>query len=250
MSPVVVTARGLGKDYFDAAGDVIHACRDLSFEVHAGEVFGILGTNGAGKTTTLRMLSTVLRPTAGDAEIAGWSVVRRPDQVRKTIGFLSADTGVYGRLTAREMVQYSGRLHNLPDSEINHRLRDIMTVLDMESFLDRRCDKLSSGQKQRVNIARTIIHDPSVLILHEPPSGLDILAAAQIVQFVKDSRQRGKAVILSTHIMREAEKLCDRIIIIHRGQVHAAGTWSDLQRTYGKQDLEDIFLEAIGYVTS
>jgi sodium transport system ATP-binding protein len=148
------------------------------------------------------------------------------------------------------MVQYSGRLHSLAEEEIRLRLQEIVTILDMGPFLDRRCDKLSSGQKQRVNIARTIIHDPSVLIFDEPTSGLDILASAQIVQFIKDSRARGKAVILSTHIMREAEKLCDRIIIIHQGKVHAAGTWAEMQRTYGKHDLEDIFLEAIGTVAS
>ena len=249
MSETGVSARGLSKDYVDSLGNVVHACRDLQFDAQPGEVFGILGTNGAGKTTALRMLSTVLRPTAGDAEVAGWSVVQHPEQVRKSIGFLSADTGVYGRLTAREMVEYSGRLHNMPDELIHARLQEIVQVLDMTSFLDRRCDKLSSGQKQRVNIARTIIHDPSVLIFDEPTSGLDILASAQIVQFIKNSKARGKCVILSTHIMREAEKLCDRLIILHEGRVHAEGSWEELQAAYGKVDLEDIFLDAIGYVT-
>ncbi len=250
MSDALVSARGLSKDYVDSIGNVIHACRSLNFTAHAGEVFGILGTNGAGKTTALRMLSTVLRPTSGNAWVAGANVVEQPDQVRKNIGFLSADTGVYGRLTAREMVEYSGRLHDLSERSIAARLDEVATVLDMGSFLNRRCEKLSSGQKQRVNIARTIIHDPSVLIFDEPTSGLDILAAAQIVRFIKDSRARGKCVILSTHIMREAEKLCDRLIILHEGRVHAEGTWASLQTEFGQTDLEDIFLKSIGQMAS
>jgi sodium transport system ATP-binding protein len=250
MSLPAISAHSLSKDYVDLSGNVVHACRDLNFEARSGEVFGILGTNGAGKTTALRMLSTVLRPTAGDAIVAGHSVAREPDRVREAIGFLSSDTGVYGRLTPREMMQYFGRLHNLSEPQIARRLDEIVQVLDMGSFLDRRCDKLSTGQKQRVNIARTIIHDPSVLIFDEPTAGLDILASSQIVAFIRDSRNRGKCVILSTHIMREAEKLCDRLIIIHEGRVHAAGSPRDLRTTFGREELEDIFLQAIGHPVS
>ena len=246
MSEVAVSAESLSKDYVDAHGRVVRACQNLNFEAHAGEVFGILGTNGAGKTTCLRMLSTVLRPTGGDATVGGHSVTREPDRVRSVVGFLSADTGVYGRLSAREMVEYFGRLHELPEPTIARRLDEIADLLDMTPFLDRRCDKLSTGQKQRVNIARTIIHDPKVLIFDEPTSGLDILASSQIVNFVRESRTRGKCVILSTHIMREAEKLCDRLIIIHVGLVHAEGSPDALRAQYAQNDLEDIFLEAIG----
>jgi sodium transport system ATP-binding protein len=246
MTPVMVTVESLSKDYYDSAGRVVKGCEDLSFEARAGEVFGVLGTNGAGKTTALRMLSTVLKPTAGDAQVAGSSISRHPERVRRSIGFLSADTGVYGRLTAREMMEYFGRLHGLEETVIAQRVREIAETLDMGDFLSRRCDKLSSGQRQRVNIARTIIHDPPVLIFDEPTAGLDILAAAQIVQFIRDSRRRGRCVVFSTHVMREAEKLCDRLVILHRGRVCAAGTLGELQTQTGKSDLEEVFLEVIG----
>ncbi|MBI5059155.1 ATP-binding cassette domain-containing protein [candidate division KSB1 bacterium] len=242
----LVTVTGLGKDFADSLGEVVRACRDLSFEAAPGEVFGLLGTNGAGKTTALRMLSTLLTPTHGDAVLAGHSVVTGPEQVRKSIGFMTADTGVYGRLTAREMIEYFGRLHALSDARISARIDVIADALDMRDFLGRRCDKLSTGQKQRVNIARTIVHDPGILVFDEPTAGLDILAAAQIVRFIRDSRDAGKCIIFSTHIMREAEKLCDRILILHRGQVCAGGTLGELRAQFGKNDLEDIFLEAIG----
>lgn len=245
MSVPAVSVRSLSKDYADSQKGVVHACQDISFDAFPGEVFGILGTNGAGKTTTLRLLSTVLRPTRGEASVAGCSVVSQPDGVRKSIGFLSADTGVYGRLTAREMIEYFGRLNGLDLALISRRIEEISAVLDMSEFLHRRCDKLSGGQRQRVNIARTIVHDPPVLIFDEPTAGLDILAAAQIVRFVKNSRERGRCVIFSTHVMREAEKLCDRLIILHRGTVCAAGTVAELRRQFGKEDLEDVFLDAV-----
>jgi sodium transport system ATP-binding protein len=245
MPVPAVTVRSLCKDYVDSRKGVIHACQSLSFDAFPGEVFGILGTNGAGKTTALRLLSTVLRPTRGEASVAGHSVLSQPDEVRKSIGFLSADTGVYGRLTAREMIEYFGRLHSLDPVVLSQRIAQISAVLEMSEFLDRRCDKLSGGQRQRVNIARTIVHDPPVLIFDEPTAGLDILAAAQIVRFVKSSRERGRCVIFSTHVMREAEKLCDRLVILHRGTVCAAGTVSELRRQFGKDDLEDVFLDAV-----
>ncbi|MFZ5433643.1 MAG: ATP-binding cassette domain-containing protein [Calditrichota bacterium] len=250
MNDIAVAAKDLAKNYYDASGQTVHACQALSFEARRGEVFGLLGTNGAGKTTALRMLSTVLRPTGGDAHVVGHSIVHEPDRVRSTIGFLSADTGVYGRLTAREMIEYFGRLHGLTESVIATRVQQISDRLNMQDFLSRRCDKLSSGQKQRVSIARTIVHDPEVLIFDEPTSGLDILAAAQIVEFIRDSRARGRCVIFSTHVMREAEKLCDRLVILHRGQVCASGTLTELREQTGYQDLEDVFLRAIGELPS
>jgi sodium transport system ATP-binding protein len=250
MNSALVEVLDLGKDYFDAAGAMTHACENLTFSAFAGEVFGILGTNGAGKTTALRMLSTVLRPTRGNASIAGYSVTEYPEKVRRQIGFLSADTGIYGRLTPQEVVTYFGRLYGLDDRTIALRMEDIVAALQMEDFLSRRCDKLSSGQKQRVNIARTIIHDPPVLIFDEPTSGLDILAAAQIVKFIKESRQRGRCIIFSTHVMREAEKLCDRLVILHRGRVCATGTIHELKQQSGYDDLEDVFLNAVGELQS
>lgn len=244
MDPLV-TVCALGKDYVDTRNRVVRACQDLSFEAFPGEIFGILGTNGAGKTTILRMLSTVLRPTRGKASVAGYDVTTHSAEVRKSIGFLSSDTGVYGRLTPREMIEYFGNLHSLSPSVISANLNAISATLDMSEFMDRQCDKLSSGQRQRVNIARTMIHDPSVLIFDEPTAGLDILAAAQIVRFVKSSRERSRCVIYSTHVMREAEKLCDRLIILHKGSVCAAGTVAELRHVFGRDDLEDVFMEAV-----
>lgn len=245
MQPLV-SVRGLSKDYFDAAGNVVHACNNVHFDALPGEVFGVLGTNGAGKTTILRLLSTVLKPTRGDAVINGHSVTRDAAAVRKSIGFLSADTGVYGRLTAREMIEYFGRLHGMSDAAIGARLQEIAGSLEMQSFLARRCDKLSTGQKQRVNIARTIIHDPEVFIFDEPTAGLDILAGAQIVRFIRTSRDRGRCVIFSTHVMQEARKLCDRLLIIHQGQTVFCGTAAEAQAMTGTTELEDAFLHVIG----
>jgi sodium transport system ATP-binding protein len=242
----LVRVTGLGKEFADGLGEVVRACQDLHFAAGAGEVFGLLGTNGAGKTTALRMLSTLLAPTSGDATLAGHSIVSAPEAVRHSIGFMTADTGVYGRLTAREMIEYFGRLHALPEAVIKQRIEQVADALDMHGFMERRCDKLSTGQKQRVNIARTIVHDPRILVFDEPTAGLDILAAAQIVRFIRDSRDAGKCIIFSTHIMREAEKLCDRILILHRGRVCASGRLDELRDQFGMTDLEDIFLKAIG----
>ncbi|RPH95386.1 ATP-binding cassette domain-containing protein [candidate division KSB1 bacterium] len=245
MNAPAVSVRHLSKEYPDARGSNVRACQSVSFEAFPGEIFGVLGTNGAGKTTTLRMLSTVLRPTAGDAVVGGYSIGTNPEAVRKSIGFLSSDTGVYGRLTAQEMMEYFGRLHGLSEAVIAERVQSIAATLDMHEFLTRRCDKLSSGQRQRVNIARTIIHDPPVLIFDEPTAGLDILAASQIVRFVKEARERGRCIVFSTHVMREAEKLCDRLIILHRGMLCAAGTVDELRSQFSQTDLEDIFLDAV-----
>lgn len=242
----MVKVAGLGKTFTDGLGDVIEAVKNLSFEAQRGQIFGLLGTNGAGKTTALRMLSTLLIPTTGDAILSGMSVVREPERVRSVIGFMTADTGIYGRLTAREMMQYFGRLHLISENQLSTRIDDITKMLDMSEFIDRRCDKLSTGQRQRVNIARTIVHDPPILIFDEPTSGLDLLAAAQIVRFIRASRDAGKCIIFSTHIMSEAERLCDHISVIHRGQVCASGTLPELQTQFNTTDLEAIFLEAIG----
>jgi len=206
-------------------------------------VFGLLGPNGAGKTTTLRMLSTVFKPTEGTAMIWGYDVVEEPESVRRVIGFLSGDTGLYGRLSARETLTYFGELNDLSASRIAERLDYLADRLDMHSFLEARCNRLSTGQKQRVSIARTLIHDPPVLILDEPTAGLDIIASADINRFILDARANGKCIIFSTHYMREAERLCDRIGILHEGRLHAQGTLDELRAQTGCQDLEDIFLK-------
>lgn len=246
MTDAAVSVSALGKVYRDASGAQVVGCRGVSFDAHYGTIFGVLGTNGAGKTTTLRMLATMLVPTEGSARVAGFDLQLSAQDVRRSIGFLSASTGIYGRLTAREMLRYFAALHGFTSSDAERRIRDVCDLLDLHEFIERRCEKLSTGQRQRVSIARTILHDPPVLIFDEPTSGLDILAAAQIVSFMRKSRDDGKCVLLSTHVMREAELLCDEILLIHQGRVRDQGTVADLQQRHESAQLEVVFLRAIG----
>jgi sodium transport system ATP-binding protein len=244
-SEQIITDR-LSKTYYDARRGEIRAAVDVSITCYAGEVFGLLGTNGAGKTTTLRMLSTVLEPTAGLAWVAGYEIGENPQGVRERIGFLSSDTGIYGRITAREMMTYFGQLYGMSPVEIDTRIDEVSARFDMREFLDTRCDKLSSGQRQKVSVGRTIIHDPPVLILDEPTTGLDVLAAAEILRFVREARAEGRCILLSTHIMREAEKLCDRVAIIHDGRVRVCGTLEQLRQQMQTTDLEEVFMRVVG----
>jgi sodium transport system ATP-binding protein len=240
----LVTAAGLGKLYRGARGSETRAVEDVSFTCRAGEVFGLLGPNGAGKTTTLRMLSTVLAPTSGTATIAGHDVVREPGRVRAAIGFLSGNTGLYPRLTPREVLAYFGRLYRLPEEAIAERTATLSRLFGMDEFLDKRCDALSSGMKQKVNVARTVLHDPPVLILDEPTVGLDVLTSRTIVEFVRDCRARGKCVVFSTHIMGEVSRLCDRLAIVHKGRVQFLGTLEELRARSGA-DLEQAFIDVL-----
>ena len=235
----VIETDGLTKLYGRTRG-----IEDVTFSVESGEVFGLLGPNGAGKTTTLRMLSTVISPTSGTAVIAGHDVVREPDRVRASIGFLSGNTGLYPRLSPREVLRYFGRLYGMDDALIRARTAELATLLDMADFLDKRCDRLSSGMKQKVNVARTVLHDPPVLILDEPTVGLDILTSRTIVEFVKDCRRQGKCVIFSTHIMGEVSRLCDRLAIVHHGHVQFIGTLDELRARTG-EDLEQAFITVL-----
>ena len=241
----IVTER-LSKTYYDSRRGAIHAAIDIDIACNAGEVFGLLGTNGAGKTTTLRMLSTVLQPTSGRAWVAGFEISENPQAIRERIGFLSSDTGIYGRLTAREMMRYFGQLCGMPREAIERRVEEISARFGMKEFLDSRCERLSSGQRQKISIGRTIIHDPPVLILDEPTAGLDVLAAAEIVRFIRQARSEGRCILLSTHIMREAEKLCDRIAILHEGRIQACGTLEQLYQTMQTTDLEEVFMRVVG----
>jgi sodium transport system ATP-binding protein len=241
---VLVEARGLTKVYGGGRRQATLAAENLSFSCAAGEVFGLLGPNGAGKTTTLRMLSTVVSPTSGTAVIAGHDVVREPDRVRASIGFLSGNTGLYPRLSPREVLRYFGRLYGMDDVLIRRRTDELAALLDMSDFLDKRCDRLSSGMKQKVNVARTVLHDPPVLILDEPTVGLDILTSRTIVEFVKDRRRQGKCVIFSTHIMGEVSRLCDRLAIVHHGRLQFLGTLDELRARTG-DDLEQSFITVL-----
>lgn len=242
----MVRSTGLTKTFKDRKKGQIEAVRDVTFEAYAGEIFGLLGPNGAGKTTTLRMLATILTPTSGSAEIAGVDVSDNPDRARRSLGFLSGDTGLYARLSAREMIVYFGSLYGMKQGKLEAAVNALGEKLDMTDFFDRRCGKLSTGQKQKVSIARTMVHDPPVLILDEPTAGLDVLAAKNIVNFIRNARDEGKCIILSTHDMGEAERLCDRIGIIYNGSMTMAGTREELFRKFNSRNLEDVFLKAVG----
>ncbi len=238
--------KDLVKTYQDRKRGVVEAVRGISFEAFEGEIFGLLGPNGAGKTTALRMLATILKPSSGTAVLSGRDVVKDPDGARRQFGFMSGDTGLYQRLSAREMIAYFGQLYGMKKAEIDDRLESLKVRLDMGSFFERRCGKLSTGQKQKVSIARTVIHDPPILILDEPTSGLDVLAARNIVSFIRSSRDEGKCVILSTHDMGEASRLCDRVGIIHNGLLATVGTKDELYSRFDTDDLEAVFLKAVG----
>jgi sodium transport system ATP-binding protein len=242
----MIEARQLTKTFKDKKRGLIVAASDLTFTCRPGRIYGLLGANGAGKTTTLRMLATLLKPTSGACMVAGHDAAAEPEKVRANVGFLAASTALYGRLTAREMITYFGRLNGMTEAAIVARLNVLADELVMHEFLDRRCDKFSTGMKQKTSIARTLIHDPAVMIFDEPTLGLDVMTARSIVKFVRDCRDRGKTVIYSTHVMSEVEKLCDTIGIIHGGRLVAEGTLAELQARFGERDMEEIFIKAVG----
>jgi sodium transport system ATP-binding protein len=241
----MIEARHLVKRFQDRKRGTVSAVDDVSFSCRPGEIYGLLGANGAGKTTTLRMLATILEPSDGTAVVAGYDVTKDPQIVRTRVGFLSTATALYGRLSALEMVEYFGRLHGLDEGTLHRRIDEIFTRLEMNGFRDRRCDKLSTGMKQKVSIARTLVHDPSVMIFDEPTVGLDIMAARAISTFIRECRDRGKTVVFSTHVMSEVEKLCDHIGIIHDGKLLAEGTLPELRARFGVEDLEDLFVKVV-----
>lgn len=243
----MIEVRQLTKTFRDPKRGELRAVAEVSFRVAPGQIYGLLGANGAGKTTTLRLLATLLEPTGGSATVAGCDIAREAQGVRARVGFLATSTALYGRLTAREMIAYFGRLHGLDREAIAARTRQLADELDMHAFLDRRCDTFSTGMKQKTSIARTLVHDPAVMIFDEPTLGLDVMAARAIVQFVRACRARGKTVLYSTHVMSEMEKLCDTIGIIHGGRLVAEGTLAELRARHGEQDLEEIFVRAIGH---
>jgi sodium transport system ATP-binding protein len=245
MTDILVKARNLTKEFRTRRG-VVRAVDDVSFECRAGEVFGLLGPNGAGKTTTLRMLATILTPTSGSVTIAGVDTKKDPQRVREQIGFLGTETGLYDRFSARETLRFFGRISGLSDAAIAKRSGEVFEMLQMTSLVDRRVGTFSTGEKQKLSLARSIIHDPAVLVLDEPTFGLDIMAARSVEETVALFREQGRTILLSTHVMRLAEKLCDRVAILYRGRIHAFGTQAELAAVYGKADLEDVFFAAVG----
>jgi sodium transport system ATP-binding protein len=241
----MIELEGLTKSFTGPDGKPVVAVDDVTFTVAPGEVFGLLGPNGAGKTSTLRMLCTVLKPTAGFAAIAGYDVATQPSQVRRNIGFLSANTGVYDRMTAWEMVAYYGKLYGLSGATLTARLETLFDTLQMNSFRDVVGGRMSTGMKQKVSIARSLVHDPPVLIFDEPTAGLDVLVQRAVLQSVAQLKTEGKTILFSTHNMSEVEKLCNRVAILAKGRVVACGTLDELRQQSGQEDLEELFFSLV-----
>jgi sodium transport system ATP-binding protein len=218
----------------------------ISLVIRSGEVLGLLGENGAGKTTTMRMMATVVQPTEGDIRIDGFSVKTQPMEVRRRIGLLfGGDVGLYARLTARENIAYFGRLYGMPEQHLTERIEQLSRMLDMEEFLDRRVGPFSRGMKQKVAIARALVHDPEIILLDEPTTGLDVSAATVFRRLILDLREAGKTILFSSHNMGEVEKLCDRIALIHKGRLRFEGTIAQLRQAYGRDDLDEIFIQIV-----
>jgi sodium transport system ATP-binding protein len=217
--------------------------RGISLAAQPGEIFGLLGPNGAGKTTTLRIICTLLSPDAGSVEVLGFDTQTAPEEVRRRIGVVTADIGVYPRLSARENIEYFARLCGLLGGDLVRKVDGVIDRLDMGSFAKQRAESLSSGQKQKVAIARAIVHDPDVLMFDEPTSNLDVLASKEVREFMVEAKARGKCVIFSTHVMHDAERLCDRMTILHQGLVVASGSTEEV-RGPGR-DLEGAFLALV-----
>lgn len=235
----------LTKKFYDEGRGEITAVNAISFDCREGEVFGLLGANGAGKTTTLRMLSTVIAPTSGYAAILGHDVVKNPEGARRNLGFYSASTALYPRLTARETITFFAEINQYPSRLVSERVTTLMERFGISKFADARIDRLSSGMKQKVSIARTIAHDPRIVIFDEPTVGLDVLSSLEVQDAIRQLRDEGKTIIFSTHIMSEAERLCDRIAIVHHGTVLACDTLPSLREITGQHYLEDIFVQYV-----
>jgi sodium transport system ATP-binding protein len=244
MAPAVLV-QDLLKTFRGPEGTEVRAVDGVSFGCNAGEIVGLLGPNGAGKTTTLRILATILRPTGGSATVAGHDVVRSPDGVRRNLGYVSASTGIYERLTARETLTYYCRLHGMDEERIARRVAEVIDFLEMGDFADRLAARLSSGQRQKVSLGRAIVHDPPVLVLDEPTASLDVIVARNVLDFVARARDSGRAVLLSTHAFSEAERLCDRVVVVHQGRLLASGTQAEHLAATGTTNLEDAFFKLV-----
>jgi sodium transport system ATP-binding protein len=241
----MIHVENLTKSFRDLRRGEVVAVDHISFDVKPGEVFALLGPNGAGKTTAMRILCTVLKPTSGTARLAGYDVATQAGEVRRHIGFLSANTAIYDRMSAWELVEYFGRLYGLEKDRLRARMEEVFASLQMNDFRDRLGAKMSTGMRQKVSIARAIIHDPPVLIFDEPTLGLDVLVARAVLQSIEQLRSVGKCILYSTHIMREVERLCDRVAIISVGRIQATGTLADLREQYRQKDLEELFFQLV-----
>jgi len=235
----------LSKSYTDLRRGQFVAVDRISFNAQAGQIYGLLGPNGAGKTTVLRILSTILRPSKGTVTINGYDVLTQPALVRHQIGFVSTNTAVYDRMTAWELVEYFGRLYGLAQDTLCEQMEVLFERLQMNNIRDVLGAKMSSGMKQKVSIARALVHDPPVVIFDEATVGLDVLVARALLDTVSELRDQGKCIVFSTHIMREAERLCDDISIMHHGNILARGNLDQLRNDHGQNDLEELFFQLI-----
>jgi sodium transport system ATP-binding protein len=241
----MIRVEKLAKSFHDKKRGTVHALEHVSFDVNPREIFGLLGPNGAGKTTCLRLLATILKPTEGTAEVGGADIVQSPEMVRRQIGFLSGDMGIHARLTPREVLTFFGKLNGLEGDKLRRRIDEMVETFEMSEFANTKTDKLSTGMKQKVAIARTVLHDPPILILDEPSSGLDVPTARLIENFMLRAKESGKCILFSTHVMEEAEYLCDRIGVVHQGKLKALGTMDELRALTGKHRLREIFLDLL-----
>ncbi len=231
---------------FNTKTGLVRAVQGVSFTARDGEITGLLGPNGAGKTTTLRMLYTLMSPESGRVLVDGIDVASDAERVRRSLGVLPDARGVYKRLTARENIDYFGKLHGMAPAEIAARTAKLAQALQMEDFLDRATEGFSQGQRTKTAIARALIHDPKNVILDEPTNGLDVMTTRGLRGFLQELRGEGRCVIFSSHIMQEVAALCDRIVIIASGRVTAQGTPDELRALTGEANLEDAFVKLIG----
>jgi len=232
----------LTKTFVNHQREII-AVDHLTFRVRPGEVYGLLGPNGAGKTTTVRMILGLLTPTSGYAEVDGLRSTEYPDEVKRRVGLVSASAGLYQWLTAREMLLFFADLYGLDPDRADERLQQLTQLMDLGPFLDQRCSTLSTGQKQRVQLARALIHDPPIMLLDEPTRGLDVFGSQAIFEYISHLRQEGRAVIVTTHRLDEAQRLCDRFGLMHRGRFVLEGTLEELRKASGRETLVDMFIQ-------
>ncbi|MEM7782767.1 MAG: ATP-binding cassette domain-containing protein [Planctomycetota bacterium] len=241
----MIHVRQLKKCYNELHTGVFTALNGISFDAMPGQIYGLLGPNGAGKTTALRLLSTVLKPTSGTAIVNGFDILEQSADIRRQIGFVSTNTANYDRMTAWEMVQFFGRIYGLEESVLSVRMEDLFTRFQMNDMRTVLGSKMSTGMKQKVSIVRAMIHNPPVLIFDEATSGLDILAAREVLTTVEQLRDHGKCILFSSHIMSEVGRLCDRVAIMYRGNILAEGTLDELKVDYCENDLEEMFYSLI-----
>ena len=241
----MIQAHNIVKTFPLPDGREKRAVDELAFSVARGEIYGLLGPNGAGKTTTLRILSGLIQPTSGRAVLNGHDVELEPQDVKHCIGFLTSTTGLYQRLSPRELLEYFADLHGLDRALARRRVAQLVDWLQMDDFCELRCGSLSTGQRQRTSIARSLIADPPILIMDEPTLGLDVLTNRLILDFIRKQRTQGKTILLSTHYLDEAEMLCDRIGLLHRGRLIAEGDLESLRARVGRRRLTEIFLRAV-----